>query len=173
MIRRILEKIGPGWIFLIIAVLVYAVVGSLRMDIFLLSVSAFQKLLLKILPVLAVVFGIIFLSNLFIEPKKISKHLGEEAGIRGWLIAIAGGIISTGPIYLWYPLLSDLKEKGMRDTFIAVFLYNRAVKIPLIPMMTYYFGVRFTVVLTIYMVIFSVLNGFFVEKLLFRNREGE
>ena len=89
------------------------------------------------------------------------------------MIAIFGGIISTGPIYLWYPLLSDLKEKGMKDSFIAAFLYNRAVKIPLMPMMIFYFGIRFTVILTIYIVIFSMINGFCVEKLLFKKVEGQ
>jgi len=98
---------------------------------------------------------------------------GKGAGVKGWLIAIFGGILSTGPIYLWYPLLSDLKEKGMKDSFIATFLYNRAVKIPLMPMMIFYFGISFTAILTIYIVIFSIINGFCVDKLLLEKREKE
>jgi len=27
--------------------------------------------------------------------------------MKGWLIAILSGILSSGPIYLWYPLLAD------------------------------------------------------------------
>ncbi len=169
--RKLLEKIGIEWIFLIFAVIVYAAVAPFRMDICIRSITGFVKVFLRILPVLAAVFAMIFLTNLFIEPRKIAKYLGHGAGIRGWLITIAGGIISTGPIYLWYPLLSDLREKGMRDVFVAGFLYNRAVKIPLIPMMAFYFGVRFTVVLTVYMIIFSILNGLCVERLLFMKRK--
>jgi len=66
-----------------------------------------------------------------------------------------------------------LKEKGMKDSFIATFLYNRAVKIPLMPMMIFYFGISFTAILTIYIVIFSIINGFCVDKLLLEKREKE
>ena len=48
------------------------------------------------MPVLMLVFGGIFFLNLFIEPKNISKHLGKGAGVKGWMIAIFGGILSTG-----------------------------------------------------------------------------
>ena len=89
-----------------------------------------------------------------------------EAGKVGWLIAMVAGIVSAGPIYLWYPLLSDLQEKGMRPAFTAVFLYNRAVKIPLLPMMILYFGLKSVIILTLYMMIFSMLNGLIVERIL-------
>jgi uncharacterized membrane protein YraQ (UPF0718 family) len=165
MIRKLFDKIGAQWVFLIIVVATYAVTLVVHPSACVEAFSGFLKLLVRMLPVLALVFGIIFLTNLLIDPKSISKHLGEGSSIRGWLIAIAGGIISTGPIYMWYPLLSDLKAKGMKTAYIATFLYNRAVKIPLLPMMVFYFGVRYTAVLTAYMVIFSVLNGLAVARL--------
>ncbi len=62
-------------------------------------------------PVLAGVFGLLFLFNLLIDTKTVVRYLGRETGKTGWLIAVVTGIISAGPIYLWYPLLSDLKEK--------------------------------------------------------------
>jgi uncharacterized membrane protein YraQ (UPF0718 family) len=58
-----------------------------------------------------------------------------------------------------------LKEKGMEDSLVAAFLYNRAVKIPLLPMMIYYFGWPFTLVLSSLMVLFSILNGVVVQRL--------
>lgn len=173
MIRKILEKVSGSWIFFIVVIMIYVVIAFVNTNDILNAISAFLKIFLRMMPVLALVFGIIFFSNLFIEPKNISKHLGKGAGVKGWLIAIFGGILSTGPIYLWYPLLSDLKQKGMKDSFIATFLYNRAVKIPLMPMMIFYFGISFTAILTIYIVIFSIINGFCVEKLLLRKGEKE
>jgi uncharacterized membrane protein YraQ (UPF0718 family) len=53
----------------------------------------------------------------------------------------------------------------MKDSLITTFLYNRAIKIPLIPMMIYYFGWAFAVILSITMVSFSILNGIVVERL--------
>ena len=47
-----------------------------------------------------------------------------------------------------------------------------AVKIILhtMPMMVFYFGIKLTVILTIYMVLFSVFNGYLVELLLSVNK---
>jgi len=71
----------------------------------------------------------------------------------------------VGSIYPWFALLKDLKEKGMRTAFIAVFLYNRGIKLPLLPLLIHYFGLTFTVLLAIYMMLFSWLDGVIIEKL--------
>jgi len=76
-----------------------------------------------------------------------------------------GGILSSGPVYVWYPLLADLREEGMRDSLVAAFMYARAIKIPMIPLLVYYFGWNFTLLFTLYLLIFSVLNGLLVERL--------
>ena len=165
MMRKILDRVGFGWIFLVAVVLIYAIVGAVNYSVFEKTVLAFGRLLWSVLPILGLVFGLLFLTNLFLEPKRITRYLGEGSGLKGWAFAILGGIISAGPIYMWYPLLSDLKEKGMKNSLIATFLYNRAIKIPLMPMMIFYFGWAFTILLALYMVIFSVIDGIVVEKL--------
>ena len=53
----------------------------------------------------------------------------------------------------------------MRNSLLAVLLYNRNVKIPFIPAMIYYFGLKFTVFISLYIIIFSVLNGKLIEAL--------
>ncbi|MCK4336272.1 MAG: hypothetical protein KAW40_06145 [Candidatus Aenigmarchaeota archaeon] len=165
MFRKLLDKVGVGWIFLAIVIVIYGLLGVMNYALFEKAVLAFWNLLLKVLPVLGLVFGIMFLADLFLTPERIIKYLGEGSGIKGWVLMILGGILSTGPIYMWYPLLSDLKEKGMKNSLIATFLYNRAVKIPLLPMMIYYFGWVFVIILTTYMVVFSVINGLIVGKI--------
>lgn len=130
------------------------------------ALGEFITIFIKMIPIFILIFILMFLSNFYLNTKKISALLGEKAGIKGWLISVVGGIISSGPIYMWYPLLADLKEKKMRNAFIATFLYNRAVKIPMIPLMIFYFSLPFTIVLSIYMIIFSIINGVLVEKLL-------
>jgi uncharacterized membrane protein YraQ (UPF0718 family) len=62
-------------------------------------------------------------------------------------------------------MLSELKQKGMRTALIATFLYSRAVKLPLLPLMVHYFGVVYTLILCLYLIIFSVISGILVEKL--------
>lgn len=166
MIGKILEKISGKWIFLITVIILYLVLLFINSALFGEVLVKLLYLLKQILPVVVLVFVLIFLSNLFLDAKRIAKFFGRGAGIKGWLIAIIAGILSTGPIYMWYPILSDLKKKGMRNSFIAVFLYNRAVKIPILPMMIYYFGLSFVIVITVYMILFSIINGILVEKIL-------
>jgi len=115
--------------------------------------------------VVILVFFFLFLTDLFLKKEQIIKYLGHGSGLKGWLIAVTGGILSHGPIYMWYPLLADLKAKGMKNNLIATFLYNRAVKIPIIPLLIYYFGWPFFIILTIYMIIASIINGWIVGKL--------
>ncbi len=46
-----------------------------------------------------------------------------------------------------------LQKKGMRPALIATFLYNRAVKIPLLPLLIIYFGLTYSLVLMVVMTI--------------------
>jgi uncharacterized membrane protein YraQ (UPF0718 family) len=165
MLRKILRKIGGNYLFLIAVCILYIVLAAVHRDTARAGFTAFLKLLTGIAPVLGIVFILLFISNLTIDSQTVVRYLGRQAGKVGWFVAIIAGIISAGPIYLWYPLLSDLKDTGMREGLIAVFLYNRAVKVPMIPMMILYFGVKTVVILTIYMIIFSVLNGYLVERI--------
>ena len=89
----------------------------------------------------------------FIDAKAISKHLGEQSGLKGWLLALLGGVLSHGPGYVWYPLLQNLREQGARDGLVVAFIYARAIKIPWLPLMITYFGWAFTLVYTFYVVL--------------------
>ena len=121
------------------------------------------KLLINFIPIIVMVILFIAIINFFVDQKKLSSYLGKESGIKGWIITIIAGIITHGPIYVWFNLLKEMKKNGMRTGFIAIFLYNRAIKIPLIPVMIYYFGTLYTVTLMIVMIITSPIIGLFVE----------
>jgi len=124
----------------------------------------FLSLLGEVIPIFLLVFILMFLMNLFLDEKKMARVLGKSSGVKGWVISVVGGVLSMGPVYMWYPLLSDLREKGMENSFVATFLYNRAIKLPLLPMMVFYFGTPFTVIVTVYMIIFSIINGVLINK---------
>lgn len=172
MTGKIVEKVGFGGALFLMAGIGYAILGILDFDLLRNVLYALAGFIARIAPILLLVFAVMFLTNLFFESNQVVKFLGKGSGLRGWLVAIAGGIASSGPIYMWYPLLSDLKEKGMKDSLMAAFLYNRAIKIPLLPMMVYYFGWPFTLVLSIYMVLFSIVNGIGVQYLAREGQEG-
>ncbi len=121
--------------------------------------KTFLRILVHLAPVMGLVLAVMFLTNLFVQPKKIKRWLGAGSGAAGWAISIAAGILSSGPIYFWYPVLRDLGRCGMKPALTAAFLYNRAIKIFLLPLLFAYFGAPYTAVLTVWLVVFSVING--------------
>jgi uncharacterized membrane protein YraQ (UPF0718 family) len=127
------------------------------------ALKASGNIFIQIIPVLLLVILLMALINYFLYPKTVAKYVGKGSGIKGWFLAISAGIISHGPIYVWYPLLKELRDHGMRNGLIAAFLYSRAIKIPLLPLMVYYFGVLFAVVLLPYIVIASLVEGEIIE----------
>ncbi len=106
------------------------------------------------------------LINYFINNNILRKYLGEEVGISGWIIAIIIGIISMGPVYMWYPLMKDLQDKEVKDKFLSSFLYNRGIKLQWAPLLIVYFGWAFSLTLLIVMAIFSIPQGIITEKLI-------
>jgi uncharacterized membrane protein YraQ (UPF0718 family) len=155
-----------GWLFLVLVLIAYGLLNLVEPESTAQALTLFMRVMQQVSPVLGLVFILLFIANLVLVPKLIKRYLGKEAGIKGWLAAVSGGILSVGPIYAWFTVLSELQEKGMRTALIATFLYSRAVKLPLLPLMIHYFGFTYTLVLCLYLVIFSVINGMLVEKLL-------
>ncbi len=164
-IKAKIEMSYSQWYFLAGVIILSVIIFLIKPDSFAPSFQFFWSIFKKIIPIIALIFVLMFIINFFIAPEKLVKYLGKKSKI-GWPVAIITGIISTGPIYMWYPLLSDLQKKGVRNGFIATFLYNRAVKLALIPLIIFYFGLTFTIVLTIVMIIASVFQGLIVEKIL-------
>lgn len=127
---------------------------------------ALQKsgaILIKILPIFVVVILFTALLNYFLQPRQVASHLGRESGAGGWLWALVAGVISHGPMYAWYPLLEDLRSHGMRDGLIVAFFASRAIKVPLLPMMIDYFGWSFTLILSFYILIGALIQGWILE----------
>lgn len=151
-----------GWysfIFLAFVVVVYLILFILSREKMFRSLKVSGNIFINLIPVLIVVVLFMGIANHFFKPKAVARYLGKKSGIKGWLIAASAGILSHGPIYIWYPLLKEFHQKGMRTGLIGVFLYNRAIKIPLLPLLIYYFGTTFTLLLLLWMIIASVAEG--------------
>ncbi len=157
-----------GFSFLSIVIILYLVLSFFNSEKIYRSLHVSLNIIIQILPILVLIIFLIGIINYFLKPKTVSKCLGIESGVRGWYLAITMGILSHGPIYVWYPLLKDLRDRGMRSGLVAVFLYNRAIKIPLLPVMIYYFGLGFVILLSIYMIIASVIEGKILEIIDYR-----
>jgi uncharacterized membrane protein YraQ (UPF0718 family) len=160
-----LKQLSGSWYFLLIIIFTYIVLSIFNRQIYLNSLVFFNNIIFKIIPIFILVFVLMTMSNYFITPKFIIKHLREK-GLKKWFFVIIGGILSSGPIYMWYPLLADLKDKGLSYGLIACFLYNRAVKIPLLPLIMIYFNWQYVLALTITTVVASIVQGVLLIKLI-------
>ena len=154
-----------GWIMLLLSIVLYGVTYVIKPDLVIPALLASGKLLKYIAPILLFVIILTALINSFFDPKKIAQHLGTQSGIKGWLIAISGGILSHGPSYIWYPMLQRIRENGAKDGIIVAFFYARSIKIPWLPIMVSYFGITFTVVLSTYIIIAALIQGLITQQL--------
>lgn len=155
-----------GWLFLAGMLLVYLAVYLLSPGYALRAIAHFWGMAQEILPILVFVFVLLWAFELVSGIRERLSHLsGEGSGLKGWLLAVGGGILSHGPIYPWYPLLQHLQERGTRPALIAAFLYARSIKLPWLPLMAHYFGFGYMLLLTAWIAILSVPQGWLVERL--------
>jgi uncharacterized membrane protein YraQ (UPF0718 family) len=103
--------------------------------------------------------------NLFLTPPQFEKVTQKGSGVKQTLFAAIAGILSTGPIFAWYPILKDLRDRGAAPSLMAVFLVNRAVKPALLPMMISLFGWSFVLLFTLLTVAASFCVGFCINRL--------
>jgi len=149
--------------FPLTTLVIYGVVIALTPEKALLALKNSMNVLLRMMIPLFFIFILMVMINLFLKPAKVAKYLGKGSGIKAMLLSAGAGIISAGPIYAWYPLLKDLRDKGAANSLIAIFLYNRSVKPFLLPIMIAYFGWIYVVILTIMTVLASFAMGYLIN----------
>lgn len=164
MIKKTIDTLGSKWIFVICIVGLYIVTSVFNSDIVIAGLYRSGEIALEVVPVLIGIFILTFLLNVYMRKKDIKPFLAKQDSIGAYTLAAIFGTVSMGPIYVWFPFLRELKKDGLHSGIITVFLYNRAVKIPLIPVIIHYFGVPFLVLTTSLMIVFSFINGYVMNR---------
>lgn len=158
---------GPGrWLFLASVVLAWGAAALWAPDRLGPALRTYLSLLGQMLPALGLVFALLFVANLFMERPWVERHMGRDAGLRGWLFALGAGLLAAGPPWPWYGFAGQLMARGVRPGLAAAFLYARAVKPPLLPLLVFYFGLAYTVTLTAWLLVLAVVVGLAVQRLL-------
>ena len=155
-------KSGPrrgGWWFLLSVLLLHLGVYLADTAWSAQSLTYFFTMLSRLLPAFGLMLLLLWLFNLFSKPRQWIRRLTRQPTAKSWLLAIAGGVLSLGPMMLWYPLLKELKGQGMHPALLAAFLYSRAIKIPMLPIMMHYFGAFYTGLFVVHILLFAILNG--------------
>lgn len=146
----------------------YALLYNYYPDKTLEALSKSWSTLLHLLPIFLLVIVLMGIFTALMREKRIAKLLGKHSGIKGWVIAVIGGILSHGSSYIWYQMLANLREQKVSDGLIVTFLYTRAIKLPWLPLMVSYFGYAFTVLLMLYIITGAIIQGTVVEKMSLR-----
>jgi len=160
---KVYNKFGGVGIFLGLVISMYFILLITNINKFILSISESWKLFISLVWIFIMIFTLMIIIDLFINKKTTNKFFNKKNSLFSWFFIIIAGIISTGPIYMWYPIIGDIKEKGMPIKYQAAFLYNRSIKIPLIVPMIGIFGKNIVITLLITMIVFSIINGYLVE----------
>ncbi len=152
--------------FLIIVLVLYIILLLSDTNHALPALQKSGSILLSLIPLFLLIITLTALLNYFLKPKQIIKNFGKDSGTKGILYALIGGIISHGPMYAWYGMMQELRSHGLKDGLIATFMYARAVKLPLLPFMVDLFGMLFTIVMTLYILIAAVLQGKVIDTIM-------
>jgi uncharacterized membrane protein YraQ (UPF0718 family) len=129
------KAIALMFIFPVCVLVFYGILCAIDPNKALMALKTSGNVLLYVALPLAFVFTVMLVLNLFVNPAQIVRLFGKGANIKGIVLSVVAGIISMGPIYAWYPLLKNLREEGAGTGPIAIFLYSRAVKPFLLPVM--------------------------------------
>ena len=143
--------------------MLYGVLFFIAPNIFSTSFGFFKKILIKVLPIFIFIFVLMVVVNRYINNNFIIKHIRGNK-IVSWFYIIMGGILSTGPLYMWYPLLKDLRDKGISNGEIACFLYNRSIKPAYFPLIILYFGLKYVTILTFVMIVISIVQAIIIDR---------
>ena len=154
------------FIFPACVLVIYGILFTINPDNTLMALKTSIHLLFIIAQPLVFVFVTMLVLNLFVKPAQIVRLFGKGVRIKGIVLSVVAGIISMGPIYAWYPLLKNLKEKGTGNCPIAIFLYSRAVKPFFLPVMIAYFGWAYVGILTVLTVFAAIAIGYFISVLM-------
>jgi len=144
---------------------IYGILFAIKPDKASMALRSSGSIFLNLIVPLCFVLILMLALNLFLKPAHIARFLGRGAGIKGIILSTTAGIVSMGPIYAWYPMLRELREKGAGSSMIAIFLGNRAVKPFLLPIMISYFGLTYVLILTVFTILGSLAVGYSVGAL--------
>jgi uncharacterized membrane protein YraQ (UPF0718 family) len=127
--------------------------------------------MIAILPAVMVLMG---LFSVFVTKEQVVRYLGKASGIKGLLIAILLGSLPTGPLYVAFPLAAVLLKKGARISSIVIFLSAWAcIKIPQELVELQFLGLEFMALRLILTIVFVILMGVSVEKLMTLGGRGK
>ena len=120
--------------------------------------------LAMIFPAIIVIIG---LFSVWVPKEIVVKYMGKTSGVKGIFLSMALGMLPTGPLYVAFPMAAALLRKGAKISNIIIFISAWAcIKLPQELMEIQFLGIGFTLLRLTLTVIFVVLMGIMIEKII-------
>jgi uncharacterized membrane protein YraQ (UPF0718 family) len=143
MFKRVSRFVGRNKLLVLVAV-AYLVLGLFMPEKAVAAFNSSLYYLWEMVQVLPVIFVFTVVIEAWIPKSVIMKGLGEKSGVRGWLLSLALGSLSAGPIYAAFPIGKALMNKGASVTNLVIILSSWAViKVPMLANEAKFLGPQF------------------------------
>lgn len=120
---------------------------------------------IEMIQIMPVIFLLTVSIDTLIPKSWILEHLGDNAGIKGSVLALVFGSVSAGPIYAAFPITKMLHKKGASTGNIVVILSAWAViKVPMLANEAKFLGPTFMITRWILTVAAIFIMGWFMNK---------
>jgi uncharacterized membrane protein YraQ (UPF0718 family) len=113
------------------------------------------------------IFICIGLLDVWVEKETMIKILGENSGLRGYILAFAMGMITAVPLYALLPIAGILLKKGSKISNILIFICSSAsIRIPLLLFEVSSMGWKFTFIRFTSNIFVVIIIATMIDKLL-------
>jgi len=162
-------KSFKGLGFLVFVIFLYVILYFVNSAKTLKSIEHFIKNTWAVLPIFLIVILISALINYYFPKERLTKILQEKSGFQTYLVSLLAGSISMGPLFSWFPLLKNLKEKGLKDGVLVTFIYAKSIKLALLPVMIGFFGQVYSIIFMLFIAVAAVVQGLLYELIAKKN----
>ena len=128
----------------------------------------------EMLIVVAPIFLLLGLLDIWVERDTMMKYMGENSGIIGVVLAFLLGSMAAGPLYGAFPLAAMLLKKGSKFSNVYILLGAwSTTKIPLIMFEASSMGLEFMLVRLALNLVGIVAIALIIDKVLSKEEKAE
>ena len=163
---KVLKEYALTLITLVVLAGLYFVSKETAADAAMISLSSVGSML-KILPPILIIMNLL---DVLVPKDVVMKHMGHDAGLKGYLRALVLATFAAGPLYAAFPIAALLAKKDARLAYLIFFLGMWTVtKLPVFSYELNFFGVRFTGLHVVTGIIFYYILSVVLEKIFLKN----
>lgn len=130
--------------FLTMMVLAYLLLFIFQKDLASIALRNSNTYFIEMIQIMPMIFLLTVVIDVMIPKETIIRHLGEDSGPKGAVLALILGSISAGPIYAAFPVSKLLLKKGASIGNIVIILSAWAViKVPMLANEAKFLGIEF------------------------------